>query len=117
MTGAGRAFSSGGDLSGSPAAASSTSPRSATTCSDYYRTWLSIRSLEVPTVAAVNGAAVGAGLCLALACDLRYAADDAKLIAPFTRLGIHPGMAATYLLPEIGRPAAGPRDALHRPCR
>jgi enoyl-CoA hydratase len=68
----------------------------------FYRAWLSVRDLEVPTVAAVNGAAVGAGLCLALACDLRYAASDAKLVAPFTRLGIHPGMAATYLLPEAG---------------
>jgi enoyl-CoA hydratase len=69
---------------------------------DFYRTWLSIRALEVPTIAAVNGAAVGAGLCLALACDLRYVAADAKLLVPFTRLGIHPGMAATYLLPEVG---------------
>jgi enoyl-CoA hydratase len=102
VTGAGSAFSSGGDLSW-------IAERGATDVAPlrdhmlgFYRTWLSIRDLEVPTIAAVNGAAVGAGLCLALACDLRYAAADAKLVAPFTRLGIHPGMAATYLLPEVG---------------
>ena len=66
----------------------------------FYRTWLSIRELEAPSIAAVNGHAVGAGLCLALACDLRYAARGAKMSAPFTQLGMHAGMAATYLLPE-----------------
>jgi enoyl-CoA hydratase/carnithine racemase len=55
----------------------------------------------VPTIAAVNGAAIGAGLCLALACDLRYAAGSAKLGAPFVKLGMNPGMAATYLLPNV----------------
>ena len=67
----------------------------------FYRAWLSIRKLEVPTIAAVNGPAIGAGLCLALACDLRYAAASAKLGAPFVKLGMNPGMAATYLLPNV----------------
>jgi enoyl-CoA hydratase len=44
---------------------------------------------------------VGAGLCLALACDLRYAAAGARFSAPFVRLGMNPGMAATYLLPDV----------------
>ena len=49
----------------------------------------------------------GAGLALALACDLRYAAQDAALSVPFTALGMHPGMATTYLLPEVaGLPVA-----------
>jgi enoyl-CoA hydratase len=102
VTGAGGAFSSGGNLDWIAGRGEVELARLRDHMLDFYRTWLSIRSLEVPTVAAVNGAAVGAGLCLALACDLRYAADDAKLIAPFTRLGLHPGMAATYLLPEVG---------------
>ena len=77
----------------------------------FYRAWLSIRKLEVPTIAAIHGHAVGAGLCLALACDLRYAASGAKLSVPFVKLGMHPGMAATYLLPNvIGAGAA--RDLL-----
>ncbi len=66
----------------------------------FYRAWLSIRKLEVPTIAAINGHAIGAGLCLALACDIRYAAEGAKLGAPFVKLGMNPGMAATYLLPN-----------------
>jgi enoyl-CoA hydratase len=67
----------------------------------FYRGWLSVRDLEVPTIAAVNGAAVGAGLCLALACDIRYAAASARMSVPFVRLGMHAGMAATYTLPNV----------------
>ena len=77
----------------------------------FYRAWLAIRSLEVPTIAAVNGAAIGAGLCLALACDIRYAATSARLGVPFVKLGMHPGMAATWSLPEVVGPAAA-RDLL-----
>jgi enoyl-CoA hydratase/carnithine racemase len=101
VTGAGHAFSSGGNLDWIAGRGEIEVSALRDHMLAYYRTWLSIRSLEVPTVAAVNGAAVGAGLCLALACDLRYAAEDAKLIAPFTRLGLHPGMGATYLLPDV----------------
>jgi enoyl-CoA hydratase len=67
----------------------------------FYRTWLSVRDIEVPVIAAVNGAAIGAGLSLALACDLRYAAEDATLGVPFTALGMHPGMATTWFLPQV----------------
>jgi enoyl-CoA hydratase/carnithine racemase len=65
----------------------------------------------VPTIAAVNGPAIGAGLCVALACDLRYAADSARLGVPFVKLGMHAGMAATYLLPNVVGPAHA-RDLL-----
>src|ERR1700728_4521743 len=65
-----------------------------------------------PVVAAVNGPAVGAGLCLALACDLRYASPSASFSAPFTQLGTHGGMAVSWLLPEaVGMPRA--RDMLY----
>lgn len=67
----------------------------------FYRSWLSVRRLEVPVVAALNGPAIGAGLCVALACDVRYAARGARLGVPFTALGLHPGMAATHLLPDV----------------
>nr|WP_055508529.1 enoyl-CoA hydratase-related protein [Nonomuraea pusilla] len=100
VTGAGSAFSSGGDLAWIGERGTEAVPRLRDRMLAFYRSWLAVAELEVPTIAAVNGHAVGAGLCLALACDLVYAADDAKLLAPFTALGLHPGMAATYLLPR-----------------
>ena len=57
----------------------------------FYRSWLSIKTLEVPTVAAINGPAIGAGFALALACDIRYIAQNVKVGVPFTGLGLHPG--------------------------
>ncbi|OLE20840.1 MAG: enoyl-CoA hydratase [Catenulispora sp. 13_1_20CM_3_70_7] len=101
VTGAGSAFCSGGDLGWIGAEPGAPVDRLRDKMLPFYRTWLSVRELSIPTVAAVNGAAVGAGACLALACDLRYAAGSAKFAVPFTRLGMHPGMAATWLLPEV----------------
>ncbi len=111
VTGEGSAFCSGGDTSWIASEPEAGVDRLRTRMMAFYRAWLSIRSLEVPTIAAVNGAAIGAGLCLALACDLRYAAAGAKLGAPFVKLGMNPGMAATFLLPDVvGRAVA--RDLL-----
>src|SRR4051794_24312842 len=106
VTGEGRAFCSGGDTSWIAGDPDASVDDLRTRMLPFYRAWLSVRSLEVPPIAAVNGAAVGAGLCLALACDMRYAASSARLGAPFVRLGMHPGMAATWLLPEVVGPAA-----------
>ena len=101
VTGAGSAFCSGGNTSWIAGEPDAEVDYLRTRMIAFYRAWLSIRRLEVPTIAAVNGPAIGAGLCLALACDLRYAASSAKLGAPFVKLGMHPGMAATYLLPNV----------------
>jgi enoyl-CoA hydratase/carnithine racemase len=107
VTGEGSAFCSGGDLSWIGESPDLTVDSIRDRMLPFYRAWLGIRDLEVPTIAAINGHAVGAGLCLALACDLRYAAAGATLSAPFTALGMHAGMAATWLLPEaVGMPAA-----------
>jgi enoyl-CoA hydratase len=111
VTGEGSAFCSGGDprwIAGEPDA-----PVHAlrTRMMGFYRSWLSIRDLEVPTIAAINGPAVGAGLCVALACDLRYAAASARMSVPFVKLGMHAGMAATYTLPNVVG-AANARDLL-----
>jgi enoyl-CoA hydratase/carnithine racemase len=107
VTGEGSAFCSGGDLSWIGESPDLTVDSIRDRMLPFYRAWLGIRDLEVPTIAAINGHAVGAGLCLALACDLRYAAAGATLSAPFTALGMHAGMAATWLLPEaVGLPVA-----------
>jgi enoyl-CoA hydratase/carnithine racemase len=101
VTGEGSAFCAGGDLSwigeGPDLGVMAVRERMA----PFYRSWLAVRTLGVPVLAAVNGPAIGAGLCLALACDVRYAAPGASFSAPFLTLGMHPGMAATYLLPEV----------------
>lgn len=111
LTGAGPSFSSGGDLGWIAGDPGETVEALRTRMLDFYRTWLAVLDLDVPTVAAVNGPAVGAGLCLALACDLRVAAPSAVFSAPFVRLGMHPGMGATSLLPgAVG--AALARDML-----
>jgi enoyl-CoA hydratase len=97
----GKAFCAGGDLSWIEGDGSPVSPDMVRDkMLPFYKSWLSIRELEVPVIAAIQGPAVGAGLCLALACDLRFAAPEASFSAPFTKLGIHPGMASTFLLPE-----------------
>lgn len=101
VTGEGSAFCSGGNPRWIASEPDAEVDYLRTRMMAFYRAWLSIRKLEVPTIAAVNGPAIGAGLCLALACDIRYAAEGARLGAPFVRLGMNPGMAATYLLPNV----------------
>jgi enoyl-CoA hydratase len=106
VTGAGKAFSSGGNLK--------TLGREAGLSADgeglgggatFYNAFLSVRQLDVPTIAAINGHAIGAGLCFALGCDLRIQHRDAKVGMTFVKLGIHPGMAATWNLPRLIGPA------------
>jgi enoyl-CoA hydratase/carnithine racemase len=102
VTGAGSSFCSGADLSWLDQAASqdTTHVRMRDRMLPFYRTWLTPRQLPFPVIAAVNGPVVGAGVCLALACDLRYANRDARFSTPFIYLGTHGGMAATWLLQE-----------------
>lgn len=101
VTGAGKAFCAGGDLSWISPGPGADIPSIRAKMRAFYPKFLVVRSLEVPTIAAMNGAAIGAGLCVAMACDIRIAAHDAKLSTAFLRLGMHPGMAATYLLTRL----------------
>jgi len=66
-----------------------------------YAPFLSVLEIEVPTIAAMQGHAIGGGLGLGVVCDLRVANRDSKYGANFVRLGLHPGMATTYLLPRL----------------
>jgi enoyl-CoA hydratase len=115
LTGAGRAFCAGGDMDmiaaqADAGAAGHALPGHALrsirdSMRSFYTLFLSVRDLPCPTIAAINGHAIGAGLCVALACDLRVASANAKLGLNFTRLGLHPGMAATWTLPRLVGPA------------
>lgn len=72
-----------------------------------YRSFMRVGSLRVPVIAAVRGSAVGAGLNLALAADVRIIAEDARLIAGFLKIGIHPGGGHFHLMArQAGREAA-----------
>ena len=72
-----------------------------------YAGFLAVANCTLPTIAAVNGAAVGAGLNLALACDVRLAGERARFDARFLQLGIHPGGGMTWMLQRI----VGPQQA------
>ena len=101
MTGAGRAFSAGGDLSWLRQRARDTPSRNVEIMRNFYERFLSIRRVPLPVVCAINGHAIGAGLCFAMACDIRVASERAKMGFTFVGLGLHPGMACTHLVASI----------------
>ncbi|MDG2052021.1 MAG: enoyl-CoA hydratase/isomerase family protein [Myxococcota bacterium] len=112
LTGCGRAFSAGGDMAmlQDQAAEGRSRPGLARQAirdrmRSFYTLFLAVRDLPCPTIAALNGHAIGAGFCVALACDIRLVANEARLGLNFTRLGLHPGMAATWTLPRLVGPA------------
>jgi enoyl-CoA hydratase/carnithine racemase len=94
LEGAGSSFCAGGDLAFIEGNRRRSRAQLAPLMRRFYAAFLSVRELPQIVVAKVQGAAVGAGLCLALAADLRVAADDARLAFNFVRLGLNPGMAA-----------------------
>lgn len=98
FTGAGGAFCAGADLPELFGDPDRPTPETAAALHDYYRAFLDVHELAVPTIAAVNGPAVGAGLNLALACDLRVAGTAATFGATFARIGLHPGGGCTWFL-------------------
>lgn len=98
LTGAGRAFCSGQDLGDRANAADLDLER---TLRDEYAPMLrAIIDCPVPTIAAVNGAAAGAGANLALACDVVIASESAFFLQAFTRIGLIPDAGGTYVLPR-----------------
>ena len=105
LTGAGKAFSAGGDLDWLLARHRDTPENNIKVMQEFYKRFLVMRQLPVPIIAAINGPAIGAGLCLAVGgADVRIAGNKAKLGVTFTRLGLHPGMAATHFLPQLVGP-------------
>lgn len=103
VTGAGKAFCAGADLTALGEAAEDG-------LRVIYDGFLAVANCTLPTIAAVNGAAVGAGLNLALAADVRIAGPAAMFDPRFQKLGIHPGGGATWMLqrgvgPQVARAA------------
>jgi len=110
ITGAGRAFCAGQDLAEreSPDAA----PLDVEVRERYNPIIRAIRSMGQPVIAAVNGVAAGAGASLAFACDLRIAAEEARFVLAFGRIGLVPDSGATWFLPRLVGPAKAAELAL-----
>jgi len=105
ITGAGRAFCAGGDIA---FMAELMQRRDAEEFSRILgagrRVILAIREMTKPVIAAINGPASGAGFNLALACDIRIAANTATFSQSFAKVGLHPDWGGTYFLPRLVTP-------------
>jgi len=103
LTGAGRGFCAGVDLealSAMQSGAAGTGPKLGE--EEFVRGFpAELLAFPKPVIAAINGAAIGVGVTMVLPCDLRVAADTAKLGLTFAKLGILPGLGSTHLLPRI----------------
>jgi len=99
VTGSGACFSSGADFKSTLQRAEGAAPHERSYA--MYEPFLSLLDIAVPVIGALNGHTVGGGFGLALVCDLRIGALDAKYGANFVKLGLAPGMAISYLLPRL----------------
>jgi 2-(1,2-epoxy-1,2-dihydrophenyl)acetyl-CoA isomerase len=98
LTGAGRGFCVGQDLNEFREAAGDIATRLRTT---YNENVLALRALEKPVIAAVNGAAAGAGMSLACACDLRIASEEASFVPAFIGIGLVPDTGGTWFVTQL----------------
>ena len=103
ITGAGKGFCAGGDVKAMNEAKEGRRERPfmEKIAPGRDRTLLAMREAPQPIIAAVNGAAAGAGMNLALACDIRLASSAAKFSQAFVKRGLHPDWGGTYFLPRI----------------
>lgn len=106
LTGAGRGFCAGQDLGDRVVAPGSAPVDLGETIETHYKPLvLALRALRMPTIAAVNGVAAGAGANIALACDLVFAARSASFIQAFSKIGLIPDSGGTWHLPRLLGPA------------
>jgi len=102
ITGAGKAFCAGGDIA---SMAAMQSKNDASVIPQHMKIGAQvvnlIRSMAKPVIAAVNGAAAGAGMNLALACDMRFAAESARFSESFVKIALVPDWGGTYLLTQL----------------
>ncbi len=105
ITGTGKSFCAGADFRNSPVDMSGGLPHE--NLMNTYGPFLKISEIKIPVIAAMNGHAIGGGFGLALICDIRIANLKSKYGANFAKLGLHTGMATSYMLPRIvGLPRA-----------
>lgn len=100
VTGAGRGFCAGADLDGLFGDRTRPTGVLRQVLLDVYASFLPLRDLAIPTISAVHGPAVGAGLNIALACDVIVAGPDATFGPTFTSIGLHPGGGCTWMLTQ-----------------
>jgi enoyl-CoA hydratase/carnithine racemase len=107
LTGAGDAFCSGGDLGRRSAESGDPTPleRKQRLQNVTHKVALAVEEFEKPLIAAVNGSAVGAGMDLALMCDMRFAGRSARFAEAYIRVGLLPGNGGCYFLPRLVGPA------------
>lgn len=101
IRGQGPSFCSGGDLKSSFHMYDAPPAKVQQNALNFYKRFLCIRDLDIPTIAVIHGHTIGAGLCLAMACDMRIASTDTKLSMSFIKVGLNPGMGGTYFLPRL----------------
>jgi 2-(1,2-epoxy-1,2-dihydrophenyl)acetyl-CoA isomerase len=105
ITGAGRAFCAGGDVAAmSELIEQHNADEFSRLLGSARRVVTAIRHMTKPVIASINGPAFGAGLNLALACDLRIAASNATFSESFAKVGLHPDWGGTYFLPRLVTP-------------
>ena len=102
LTGAGKAFCAGGDIEKFAKRIQEEDQfKKRRTSIDRFGSWaVEIAKVDKPIIAAINGVAAGAGISIALLCDLRIASERAKFILAFARMGLVPDVGLTYLLPR-----------------
>lgn len=105
LTGAGRGFCTGQDLGEKDPASGQRHDMGQTLIEDYNPLVQAIQKAPIPIVCAVNGPVAGAGVGLALACDITLAAEGSKFLLPFSRIGLAPGAGLSWMLPRLIGPA------------
>ncbi|MBT3627444.1 MAG: enoyl-CoA hydratase [Rhodospirillaceae bacterium] len=103
ITGAGKAFCSGGDIDELMKQGQARTPqeRKDELVGHVHRIPLTLDRMDKPVIVAINGAATGAGLDLALMCDLRYAASSARFAENYVKMALMPGAGGAFVLPRI----------------